>query len=89
MPHPSSPGKPSPLPGFPNPLIPSLVRRLDALPVLFEGGELPAEELLHVGPDLVGFRPGEGLQHTFTPAGERVETPGVFRGQGNHKTVPR
>lgn len=45
--------------------------------VLFEGGELPAEEFLYKGPDLVGFRAREGLQHSFTPAGERVETLGV------------
>lgn len=46
--------------------------------VLFEGGELSAEVLLHMRPDLVGFRTGEGLQHSFTPAGERVKTLSVY-----------
>lgn len=46
--------------------------------VLLEGGELPAQKLLHVRPDLVGFRAGEGLQNPFTPAGERVKPLGVY-----------
>lgn len=49
-----------------------------SMAVLFEGGELPAEELLHVRPNLVGFRTREGLQDSFTPAGERVKTLVVY-----------
>lgn len=37
--------------------------------VLVDGGEFSVEESLDMRPDLVGFCPREGLQHTFTPAG--------------------
>lgn len=37
--------------------------------LLVDRGELLAQERLHVRPDLVGFCPGEGIQHTFTPGG--------------------
>lgn len=52
----------------PSSCLPAL-RRLGDFVV--DGGELSVEERLDVRPDLVGFCPGERLQHAFTPGGER------------------
>lgn len=65
--HHPSPGKPEavPLPVF----LSSVCLLFVVCGLLVDGGELPAQEGLHVRPDLVGFCPGEGIQHTFTPVG--------------------
>lgn len=65
--HHLSPGKPEagPLPFF----LSSVCLLFVVCSLLVDGGELPAKERLHVRPDLVGFCPGEGVQHTFTPGG--------------------
>lgn len=65
--HHLSPGKPeaAPLPVF----LSSVCLRFAVCGLLVDRGELLAEERLHVRPDLVGFCPGECMQHTFTPGG--------------------